>query len=115
MITRLPNGLRYLRWGGDEKAVQPEKAQAWKMLENGVESPASGAHFVRWHFTKEYTHCSFLVLPLFVQSIQALLVAFFICSILLPFYRPLQHREAVLRYLIKYCKSLFQTVRQQLF
>jgi len=23
----LPNGLRYLRWGGDGKAVQPEKGQ----------------------------------------------------------------------------------------
>jgi hypothetical protein len=22
---RLPNGLRYLRWGGDGEAVQPEK------------------------------------------------------------------------------------------
>jgi len=24
-FTELPNGLRYLRWGGDGEAVQPEK------------------------------------------------------------------------------------------
>jgi hypothetical protein len=24
-IGELPNGLRYLRWGGDGEAVQPEK------------------------------------------------------------------------------------------
>jgi hypothetical protein len=24
-LTDLPNGLRYLRWGGDGEAVQPEK------------------------------------------------------------------------------------------
>jgi len=24
-ITYAPNGLRYLRWGGDGEAVQPEK------------------------------------------------------------------------------------------
>ena len=27
----MPNGLRYLRWGGDGEAVQPEK---WKGVEN---------------------------------------------------------------------------------
>ena len=32
----------------------------------------------------------------------------------LPFYRPWQRQEVVLRYLAKYCTSLFQTVRQQL-
>jgi len=25
LSRRLPNGLRYLRWGGDGEAVQPEK------------------------------------------------------------------------------------------
>jgi hypothetical protein len=25
IICYLPNGLRYLRWGGDGEAVQPEK------------------------------------------------------------------------------------------
>jgi hypothetical protein len=38
--------LRYLRWGGDGEAVEPEKAKASKILENGAESPASDARFV---------------------------------------------------------------------
>jgi hypothetical protein len=25
ILDELPNGLRYLRWGGDGEAVQPEK------------------------------------------------------------------------------------------
>jgi hypothetical protein len=49
-----------------------------------------------------------------VQSIQSLLVAI-LQSCLLPFYRLSQRRKAVLRCLIKYRKSLFQRVRQQLF
>ena len=34
--TGLPNGLRYLRWGGDGEAVQPEK---WKGVENCLRLP----------------------------------------------------------------------------
>jgi hypothetical protein len=46
---QMPNGLRYLRWGGDSEAVQPEKG-LWcrKLLGMCAESPASGAHFVGW-------------------------------------------------------------------
>ncbi len=35
-------GSRYLRWGGDGEAVQPENAEAGKMLENATDSHASG-------------------------------------------------------------------------
>jgi hypothetical protein len=32
-----------------------KKAEAWKMLENGAESPASGARFVRrFYFAQDY-------------------------------------------------------------
>ena len=40
---------------------------------------------------------------------------FFTCLILLPFYRLMQPREAVLGNLTKYGKFLFQIVRRQLF
>jgi hypothetical protein len=46
LSKNLPNGLRYLRWGVDGEAVQPEKCWGVKKLKKRCESPASGARGV---------------------------------------------------------------------
>ena len=43
---RVANGLRYLRWGRDGEAVQPEKCSGVENAWDVAESPASGARFV---------------------------------------------------------------------
>ena len=48
------NGLRYLRWGGDGEAVQPEKEKAWENAWDVRRIPASGARFVGWRFGELY-------------------------------------------------------------
>jgi len=46
--------LRYLRWGGGmAKPSNQKKAQAWKLIENGADSPASGACFVGQFFVEQ--------------------------------------------------------------
>ena len=49
-----PNGLRYLRWGGDGEAVRlGNMTRRRQLLEIAAESPASGARFVGWRcFTR---------------------------------------------------------------
>ena len=43
----MPNGLRYLRWGGTGKPRPTRKMlRRRKLLEIAAESPASGARFV---------------------------------------------------------------------
>ena len=48
LLGNLPNGLRYLRWGGGRRSRPTGKMKRRrKLLEMCAESPASGARFVR--------------------------------------------------------------------
>jgi len=39
-----PNGLRYLRWGGDGEAVQPEKGSGVEKCLKTAQSPQRQVH-----------------------------------------------------------------------
>ena len=42
--VELPNGLRYLRWGGDGEAVQPEKGEGVENCLGCAQNPQRQVH-----------------------------------------------------------------------
>ena len=51
-----PNGLRYLRWGGDGEAVQPEKGSGVGNCLRLPQNPQRQVHALlgSFHFTRHY-------------------------------------------------------------
>ena len=45
-LNEVPNGLRYLRWGGDGEAVQPEKCQGAESCLRCAQNPERQVHAV---------------------------------------------------------------------
>jgi hypothetical protein len=43
-LGKLPNGLRYLRWGGDGEAVQPEKCSGVENCLRFAQNPQRQVH-----------------------------------------------------------------------
>ncbi len=48
-----PNGLRYLRWGGDGEAVQPEKCQGVENCLRFAQNPQRQVHALLARFWLE--------------------------------------------------------------
>ena len=50
---QLPNGLRYLRWGGDGEAVQPEKSSGVGNCLGCAQNPQRQVHALLGSFLNE--------------------------------------------------------------
>ena len=49
-FSEAPNGLRYLRWGGDGEAVQPEKLKGVEKGLKNAQNPQRQVHAVLARF-----------------------------------------------------------------
>ena len=56
-IKQMPNGLRYLRWGGDGEAVQPEKGSGVGNCLKCAQNPQRQVHALLGAFSEKRQFC----------------------------------------------------------